>query len=338
MSLLSSCAFAALLSVSHAQEPSAALSPEQTDLIVESLTEKIAEAHFSEDIRTQYLDVLAHLSADALPSDPDALALTLHRALQARVRDGHMGVYGPERTRRIFGQAEFAGHDDHAEPFEPGPGPERLSSDIWIWGLRDFSTESLTEDLVVQHLSGIRPGDALLLDLRGNRGGDAQVLRWIAGCLFATPEPLYAIDWRREDRVETTRQHSTPRSGCQGSAGARLYIIVDGLTASTAELAALLLQEQRDAIVVGAPTYGAAHAAEMFELADGFGAMIPIGRTYLASSGSSWEGTGVPVDWPSGETDALEFTLERVRLLQACHRFAADSGYQCELDIEPVSR
>jgi len=93
-----------------------------------------------------------------------------------------------------------------------------------------------------------------------------------------------------------------PNARCHAAAESRIYVLVGPNTASTTELTAQLLQEQRGAPIIGEASHAAAYAAEMLILLDGFGVMIPVDRTHLTLSGSSREGARVPIDLEVAQT------------------------------------
>ena len=308
-------------------DPAPALSREDRQAIIASLSDAIDQHHFSPDIRARYRRSLATVDLDQAPDRPDPFALFLHRRLQAVEPDGHMGVYGPERTRLILGVAEFRdGADGHEPPSHDAPShgaphdeipPEDAAAPLLpeaapgvrLWRLEDFSVDSLGRTGIEQTLAALQPGEALILDLRNNRGGEARLFRWMAGCLFAEPTPVYAIEIRIEEGSQLTRRGAIPSPACQSAAHIPMAVLVDEMTASTAELAAFILQARGRARIIGSPTYGASHAAEFYRLADDFGAMIPIGRTFDPLTGADWEGRGVEPDLAVESDQALEAAI-----------------------------
>lgn len=276
-----------------------------------------------------YLSRLEQVQAgiEQAPGEPDEFALWLHRELQAARRDGHLGVYGPNRTAAIMGDAHFEGTESghHQEGgFLTTHAPQE---GVLVFRLEQFAAGDADIDAMMSALAAAQRDTRLMFDLRGNRGGDAKLFRMIAGCLFAEPEPLFAIDWRAQG-VHTSM--SAPNPTCAQHHDAMITILVDHGTASTAELMAFVLQARGRAIVIGEPTYGASHAAEMYRLPAGFGLMLPIGRTYDPVTGRDWEGVGVMPDMEVASADALDVALAHERSDGLCRLLVHSApGYAC---------
>ncbi|MBI1213340.1 MAG: hypothetical protein GC190_17890 [Alphaproteobacteria bacterium] len=201
-------------------------------------------------------------------------------------------------------------HDEHILSVD-------VSEDgVLVLGLKEFAADATTVKGVVAALAGTPAGATLVFDLRGNRGGDAQLFRIVAGCLLNTVEPLFTIAWRDGEGVRSVTALSMPVEACQHHRKSPVYILVDHATASTAELMPFILQARGRAIVVGEKTYGASHAAEMFRLRKGLGLMLPIGRTYDPLTGRDWEGVGVSPDIAVPSAAAREVALRQALCAQ----------------------
>ncbi len=74
---------------------------------------------------------------------------------------------------------------------------------------------------------------------------------------------------------------------------ARIYVLTSGASASAAEHFALAMKHSGRGTLVGAPTAGANHFGRGEDLGGGYGAFIPVGRTYDPATGKDWEGEGV---------------------------------------------
>lgn len=142
-----------------------------------------------------------------------------------------------------------------------------------------------------RHLSGI------VLDLRGNPGGllDEGVRTasvFLDGGLVTTFERRGAQPLQLEaNKGGDTR---TP-----------LAVLVDGGTASAAEVVTGALQDRNRAVVVGSQTFGKGSVQEPKQLADGSAIEFTVG-SYLTPSGRSLDGVGVHPDVPvsSGATSS----------------------------------
>lgn len=140
---------------------------------------------------------------------------------------------------------------------------------------------------------GIR---ALVLDLRGNPGGDTEAALRLASAFL----PRGTVMLRARDRDGDERDVVA-----RGGQAYRwpLRIVVDGGTASAAELFVGALQHAARATVVGQPTYGKATAQRATGHADGalrYGTV----RSYQLPDGRCIDGVGLAPDVavPSGQS------------------------------------
>lgn len=165
-------------------------------------------------------------------------------------------------------------------------------------------------------LASLPEAAALVLDLRDNHGGSAEMVPLLLSCFFARGEQveLGTRYWRPTDRT-------TPIQTRPELPGVRYYdhpilILTSADTRSAAEALAYHLRAFGRAYVVGERTSGGAHPADMVSLGDGMVALIPMGIVTSARTGTDWEGRGVPLDVSCPAEDALDRAHElALRLL-----------------------
>jgi carboxyl-terminal processing protease len=150
-----------------------------------------------------------------------------------------------------------------------------------------------------------RSADGFVVDLRGNPGGLAEMMRGIAGHFLSTPELLGRVHMRSlelEFRANPRRSTSDGRR-VEPFAGP-LAILVDELTASASECFSGGLQSLGRAHVIGTQSMGRALPASTRQLSNGDVLMYAIGD-FVTSTGRRLEGIGVIPD----ETVPLSFEL-----------------------------
>jgi carboxyl-terminal processing protease len=142
-----------------------------------------------------------------------------------------------------------------------------------------------------RHLTGI------VLDLRGNPGGllDEGVK---AASVFLDGGPVVTFEKRGAPPLELTAEPG-------GDTGTPLAVLVDGGTASAAEVVTAALQDRGRAVVVGSRTFGKGSVQEPTILSDGSAIEFTVG-SYLTPSGRSLDGVGIGPDVtvPAGTTPA----------------------------------
>jgi carboxyl-terminal processing protease len=141
-----------------------------------------------------------------------------------------------------------------------------------------------------------RDAEGIVIDLRGNPGGLAEMMRGIAGHVLAEPVLIGTMHMRDavlEFRANPRRSTSDGRR-VEPFSG-RLAILVDELTASASECFAGGLQDLGRARLFGARTMGQALPAATRQLTNGDALMYAI-ADFVTSRNRSLEGKGVTPD------------------------------------------
>ncbi|MFJ4625613.1 S41 family peptidase [Streptomyces sp. NPDC088847] len=145
---------------------------------------------------------------------------------------------------------------------------------------------------------------ALIIDLRANRGGDPDAVAFVCSYLLDERTHLNSMYWRAGDRTE--QSWSLPHvPGTRFGGTKPLYVLSSTDTFSAAEELAYDLQQLGRATVVGERTRGGAHPCEGWTVHPHLEATVPVGRAVNPVSGTNWEGTGVQPDVPCAAADSL---------------------------------
>jgi carboxyl-terminal processing protease len=143
-------------------------------------------------------------------------------------------------------------------------------------------------DLEAQ-LSRHPPRQGLVLDLRGNPGGLFDEAVSICD-LFLADGPIVSAAGRGGRILE---RHFAREPGTQPDY--RLAILIDGGSASAAEIVAGALHDRGRARLFGGRSYGKGSVQSIIDLSDGSGLKLTIAR-YLTPSGVTIDGTGIEPD------------------------------------------
>jgi carboxyl-terminal processing protease len=136
-------------------------------------------------------------------------------------------------------------------------------------------------DLHAKHATGI------VLDLRGDPGGLlSEAVETASAFLDGGAVVTYA---RRNEQAQRLDAEG------HGDTTTPLVVLVDGSTASAAEVVAGALQDRGRAVVVGARTFGKGTVQEPHLLPDGSSLALTVAR-YTLPSGRSVEGVGIEPD------------------------------------------
>ncbi|WBO64729.1 S41 family peptidase [Streptomyces camelliae] len=157
-------------------------------------------------------------------------------------------------------------------------------------------------------LTLVSRADRLILDLRGNRGGDPETVAFVCSYLLDERTHLntqYARVGERYDQFWSLPYVPGARFG-----GTKpVSVLTSGNTFSAAEELSYDLQQLGRATIVGETTRGGAHPREGWTVHPHLEATIPVGRSVNPVSGTNWEGTGVRPDVPCPADTALECAL-----------------------------
>jgi carboxyl-terminal processing protease len=169
-----------------------------------------------------------------------------------------------------------------------------LYGDIGYVRLKNFQERtdgSLKKELDrLRTLNGGRELDGLVLDLRNNPGGLLDQAVAVSDRFL--PGNLTIVSTRGRDPKNVTEERSHDRDTERPYP---LVVLVNGGSASAAEIVAGALQDHGRALVVGTPTFGKGSVQTVIELEDGSGLKMTIAR-YFTPKGRSIQELGIQPD------------------------------------------
>jgi len=267
---------------------------------------------------------------------PD-VAQKMADALLAHAKSGDDDAMTDGKTfaKRLTTQMRDVSHDMHLElvyseaplpqrPAEPTPESiarfrksmeqqncmfekvEILPHNIGYLKLNFFPDTSVCQATAIAAMASLNNTDAVIFDLRDNRGGFPDMVALISSYLFDYPEYLY------NPREAPTPQSWTP-SPVPGNrlADKPAYVLTSAKTISGAEQFSYDLKMLKRATLVGETTTGSAHAGVWHRIDDHFGMGIPEAKAVNPFSKTDWEGVGVEPDVKVNAADALQ-TAEKL--------------------------
>jgi len=178
---------------------------------------------------------------------------------------------------------------------------EILPGNIGYLKLNSFPEVSVCRATATAAMASLNQADAIIFDLRGNGGGEPEMVALIASYLFDHPEYWY-------NPRENTTQHSWTRSPVPGNrlADKPVYVLTSARTFSGAEQFCYDLKMLKRATLVGETTGGAAHSGVFHRIDDHFGMGIPETKPINPFGKPDWAETGVEPDIKVKAADALE--------------------------------
>ncbi len=136
-------------------------------------------------------------------------------------------------------------------------------------------------DVAAAHATGV------VLDLRGNPGGLLHEAVEVASAfLDSGPVVTFVRNGGPPEQLDAVGDADT---------AVPVVVLVDGGTASAAEVVTAALQDRGRAAVIGSQTFGKGAVQQPFRLGDGAGVEFTVG-TYLTPAGRSVDGVGITPD------------------------------------------
>ena len=157
-----------------------------------------------------------------------------------------------------------------------------LSDKVGYAGLVIFSDSA--DDELRNAIGALRRRgmQTLVLDLRGNPGGLLEQGVGVSGMFLNRGQDIVDMRGRTPSATHDIRNQTS-----QLWPDLSVIVLVDGHTASAAEIVAGALQDHDRALIVGTPTYGKGVAQSVFALGDGAGALKLTTARWFTPSGRS---------------------------------------------------
>ncbi|KAL4423011.1 hypothetical protein ABPG77_005491 [Micractinium sp. CCAP 211/92] len=187
---------------------------------------------------------------------------------------------------------------------EGGPGGDKVG----VIRLASFNARAQRDTLAAVQRLQAAGASRLVLDLRDNRGGLVS-----EGIEVAR---LFLDDGALVVRTEGKARASAAPIVAQGPAvtTAPLVVLVNDHTASASEIVAGALRDNCRAVLAGKRTYGKGLIQSVYELSDGSGLVLTVGK-YVTPSGTDIDREGLLPDFRSAPSaEAVEGALRACRL------------------------
>lgn len=207
-------------------------------------------------------------------------------------------AWEPRTVELRIGDAEFEGwRDDPAGPV------------AWlrVHAFLDSTPEEWNAAIArIHRASAVR---RIVLDLRDNGGGSNACIPLI-GDFLRGGEPIVRFERVLGNRgaTEVARNLRAPRSRLIAYPA---VVLVNGRTASLAEIAALALRDNRAVPVVGETTYGKGTTQTWVRVGEHYAVHLTVGR-WFGPSGTSVDGVGIVPDLPVTDDPWTPYTDEQL--------------------------
>lgn len=300
------------VSVGIASQPGeASLDKDARRAVVELAAEIIEQAYVDPQKAHVLADKLRQRGPGYDQRDPVALAKAVSHDLFLLSDDRHLKLkFNPTRFNATTapdtpeGNALLEDYVDTVSTFD-NFGFERvevLSGNIGYFKLTHFRSGDAAFARADAAFAFLASSDALIIDLRGNRGGDSAMVRYLQG--YFVLSPILAMRYQDRGEAELAETYSLVPAGSVRP-GLPLYVLIDGQTASAAEDFAYSAQAFGRGLVMGEKSAGAANTITQYAIEPGFILSVSTGSPVHPVTGSNWGGAGVVPDIESPAEGAL---------------------------------
>ncbi len=224
----------------------------------------------------------------------DRLLAVDHESVQgADLQSVQALLAGPEGTGVVLTLRQRGGQERSVEIVRslrpPTTVAAELRADLLVLRVSSFTSDTGARlaQALLDGLSSPRRPRGVVLDLRGNRGG--LLLQAVAAAETLLPRGIVATTEGRDPAA----RHEFVAHGADLSAGLPVVVLVDGGSASAAEVLAAALADQHRAVVVGSVTYGKGLVQTVVPLPDGGELLV------------SWSRLLAPLGWPIQQLGVL---------------------------------
>ena len=165
---------------------------------------------------------------------------------------------------------------------------EMLTKDIGLLRLTEFDEVSLTQMTNALKSLSSQGMKKLVLDLRGNPGGLLSTVLEMADLFLDGGQMIFKMDYK-DGEVYTEKTHT--RASFTGD----MVVLVNGGSASAAEVLTGILQDYSRAVIMGEKTYGKGIVQSFFDLPENNMLKLTIAH-YYSPTGRDFHGNGIMPD------------------------------------------
>ena len=273
----------------------------------------------------------------------EALARAIDADIDAVAPDGHLRLRVPDAVRPTGGASGPA----------PGPRPQKppieqagwIAPGIAFVRFNVFPNDASVTEQAAKFMADHADAKAIIFDIRSHGGGGLEQMDVMFPWIFDKKTRLVTMATRasvdaeggspiagipslhvvKGDAGMVTREHWITPNADKRLRDAKIYVLTSGATGSAAEHFSLAMKHTGRGVLVGSATGGANHFGRGEDLGGGYGAFIPVGRTYDPTTGKDWEGDGVQPDIAVAPADALVRVLTELGVAPAEAKTLSDA-------------
>lgn len=242
--------------------------------------------------------------------DGPTKASALTRATRDAVHDLHLRVaFGPPDPKEPPEQPDVDALLDNLGIAEVS----RMPGGIGYLRITGWAPMSWVEPRLANAFALLRDSSAIIIDVRGNPGGDGGTVNLVTRTFLPVGAPPTLLNFDRAGKSAKADQSKEP-TWLRFSSDVPVAVLINRESGSGSEAMAFSLREEKRATIIGSRSAGAAHPLrDAVALPGGFSLYIPQYRLQGRFSHTDWEGVGVRPDLEAGPSDAKMLAWEFLR-------------------------
>jgi hypothetical protein len=298
--------------VSNAQ-----ISEEERNNAIQKIAKLIAENYVSQETGGQiasHVLMANHKGEFSRAANWEEFDAMVTKSIQKFSNDRHLYIkYDPQFVKDLktpqAGEQQMSTGNDDVDDQKYGISESRIiDNNIGYLKLTGINITKSSLPVLYEAMRKVENTDALIIDLRDNKGGGSQVGAVLESYFLPENTPLLefmsrqgtqtidsTVNWLQEKKYEKP-----------------VYILTNKNTASAAEAFAFVMQQNKRAKVIGEATAGAANRNEWFVVNDENYISVSTAATYLPGTQITWEQAGVKPDLRVKNADPVQYVLANV--------------------------
>jgi len=247
-----------------------------------------------------------------------SLSTALTQDLRSWSRDRHLQLVFSSEPRPLAGPGASAGTGEDAERGAARNfgfySIQRFTGNVGYLELGRFEPAALAGATLQAAMQLLANTDALIIDLRQNGGGHADMVSLITSYFIGDQMKLATLE--RRDALAPDQIWSAAYVPGPKYLGRPVYLLTSNRTFSAAEGLTYDLRYFAHATVVGEKTRGGANPGAFQQIDEHFAVFVPTARVVHAATGTNWDADGIAPDVAVPAKDAsraaLKLALERL--------------------------
>lgn len=275
-------------------------------VVLEAISEKLDEYAFPDVAQKIQADIQKRIAAEGYQDvkSGSQLAETLSAQLQTLSQDLHLKVhFSPAVLPHLEPQTDIPPEELELQRQQGAlrnfdfNRVERLRGNVGYLELFSFEPPEFAGKTAAAAMQFLENTSVLIVDLRHNRGGSANMVALLTSYLFPAYPSVHLTDlvWPKQKR--TQQSWTLPYVEGPRYLNKPVYVLIGPETFSAAEEFAYNLKHLKRAVIVGETTAGGANPGSGFRIHDHFWMFIPTGQAISTATGENWEGSGVLPDF-----------------------------------------